>query len=205
MRSPDTGDPPDALAPALAALEAHWHGLRGPRLMPARGEIRARDIDPALPCLFLAEPVAPSVLRIRHAGRSFAGVAGMEPRGMPLCAFFTPEGRAALRPLLAEMQERPAILGLDLIAGRGIVAPRVAARLLILPLSDTGLRPDCFVGVLACPAAVQRPLRFDIGAGPVRLDPLQAGAARPRLVASGGLRRAGHAPRPALRLVVANG
>jgi len=194
-----------AAAPAaLAQLEAHWRALRGPRAMPARGELVAARIEAALPVLFIAEPVAPGVLRLRHAGRKLGEMLRIEPRGMPLCAFFTPEGRAALRALLAAAQERPAILGAGLVAGRGIVAPRVSARLLLLPLADRGLRPGMFVGAIAATApAPGRALRFDLDGSPVRVEALRPEAQVPRLVASGGRRRAG--PRPALRLVVAGG
>lgn len=203
MRNPDPVIDSD-LSPALDLLEAHWRALRGPRAMPSRGEIVAQAIEPALPFLFIAAPVAPAVLRIRHAGHRFMQMAGMEPRGMPFCAFFTPEGRAALRPALAALQERPALLRMGLVAGRGIVTPRVAARLLILPLSDTGLRADTFVGALVgAGQADRRPLRFDIDSGPMQIEQLRPAGLMPRLVAAGGRRRPG-AEHPGLRLVVAN-
>lgn len=201
----DPSDPAGKVE-ALASLRTHWQELRGARLLPRRGEIVAREIDAALPWLFTAEPVAPGVLRIRHAGRRLSDMLRMEPRGMPLCAFLAPEGRASLRPLVTAAQLRPAVVEAGLVAGSGIVIPAVPARLLLLPLSDQGLRPDCFVGVLAAGQPVpRRPLRFDLAEGTVRITPLRSEAAMPRLVASGGTRNADPGMRPALRLVSVNG
>jgi len=198
---------PVAGAEALSRLRAHWQELRGLRAMPRRGEIVAREIDAALPWVFIAEPVAPGVLRIRHAGRRLADMLRMEPRGMPLCAFLTPGGRAGLRPLLASARVRPAVIEAGLVAGSGIVLPSVPARLLLLPLSEhEGARPDCFIGGLACGRfAPCRPLRFDLQEDALRITPLRDGAAMPRLVASGGKRSADPGMRPALRLVAAQG
>lgn len=201
-------DPSDSTGKveALASLRTHWQELRGARLMPRRGEIGAREIDAALPWVFTAEPVAPGVLRIRHAGRRLSDMLRMEPRGMPLCAFLTPEGRASLRPLVASAQLRPAVIEAGLVAGSGIVLPAVSARLLLLPLSDQGLRPDCFIGVLTSRlSAPRRPLRFDLAEDALRITPLRSEATMPRLVATGGTRNADPGMRPALRLVVANG
>ncbi len=196
---------PDRTMSALSVIEAHWRAICGPRVMPSRGEVVASEIEAALPYLFIVEPVAPSVLRIRHAGRRFVEMTGMEPRGMPLCAFFSPEGRAVLRPILGAMQARPARLRMGLVAGRGIVAPRVAARMLMLPLSDNGLRPDRFLGALVSDTCGERrPLRFDMDGGPVEFEQLRPAGFVPRVVASGGRRHArGDFARPELRLVVA--
>lgn len=207
--TPRTGpDDPAAeqMEAALARLEAHWQQVRGPRLMPARGGIAAQEIEPILPWVFVAEPVGATVLRIRHAGRRLFDMVRMEPRGMPLCAFFSPQGRAALRPLVGAMLTGPAIIGMGLTAGRGVTRPKVAARLLLLPLSDDGLQPDRVIGALVSDGpAGQRPLRFDCDGHAARISHLRPASSMPRLVSKGGMRSAGQGQRPALRLVISDG
>lgn len=78
--------------PLLHDLEAHWRAVRGGRALPARSDLDPAALDAVLPWAFVAERVAPGVARLRVAGRKLTELLGMEARGMPLCAFFSPRG-----------------------------------------------------------------------------------------------------------------
>ncbi len=201
----------EPVAPLLGLLESVWRGARGSRAMPSRPEIDAAAIEPVLPWVFTAEAVAPGVLRLRIAGQRFTELLRMEPRGMPLCALFTPEGRAALAPLVEQVLTQPALVEMPLRSSRGLMRPRLTGRLLILPLTrggrGAGRLPDMVIGALVCdraPGAL--PVRFDPGEGPVRIETLTAGPNRPCLAVESAVRRhlrPAHPP-PALRLVASN-
>ena len=130
---------PDAGYATLAQVEAYWEALRGDRVMPKRGDIDPRGIDRALENAFILERIAPGVARMRVAGTHLSDLMGMEVRGMPLTALFTPETRQELSDGLEEVFQMPAIGRLDIEAAAGNGQPALVGRMLILPLkSDLG-------------------------------------------------------------------
>lgn len=153
----DTGFAP------LAQVEAYWEALRGNRLMPTRAEIDPRGIEQALEFSFIVERVAPGIARLRIAGSHLSDLMGMEVRGMPLTAFFTPGSRRQLSDTLEEVFETPAACTVTLHSGKSAGAAALDARLLLLPLkSDLG-DVSRILGVLVSVGDIGRsPRRFDV-------------------------------------------
>lgn len=198
----------------LAELESYWRDLRGARALPARTDVNPAAIDAILPHAFVAERVAPQVARLRVAGSRLNDLLGMEARGMPLCTFFGPEGRAALGPLLARLFDAPAIVEIAVDGSRGLLRGRVSGRLILLPLTDGHGHVSRAIGALLCDGATGRgPVRLGLAeGGAIRIEPVglpvPLRALPPRLAAVGAgaaMHRGPDAARPALRLVVNNG
>ena len=147
----------------LAQVEAYWEALRGKRLMPARAEIDPRGIERALEYSFIVERIAPGIARLRIAGSHLNDLMGMEVRGMPLTAFFSPGSRRQVSDTLEEVFETPATCTLKLHAGKGTGMPALDARLLLLPLkSDLG-DVSRILGALVSVGDVGRsPRRFEV-------------------------------------------
>lgn len=125
--------------PVIAEVEAYWNGLRGTRLMPRRSEIDPRGIERALEYAFILERIAPGIARLRIAGSHLTELMGMEVRGMPVSALFTPTARKTISEKMEEVFDGPSIVELDIQAEGGIGKPVVEGRLLLLPLkSDLG-------------------------------------------------------------------
>ncbi len=125
--------------PLLAEVEAYWDGLRGPRPVPMRSEVDPRGIERALEYAFILERIAPGVARLRIAGSHLTDLMGMEVRGMPLTAFFTPDARKQITKCLEDVFSGPAIGEVMLSADKGIGKPAMDAKMLLLPMaSDMG-------------------------------------------------------------------
>lgn len=147
----------------LDGLRAYWEGLRAGRAVPLRSEVDPRGIEPALEFAFILERVAPSVARFRLSGMHLSDLMGMEVRGMPLTALFTPRARARMAALVEAVFQEPQAADLTLAAESGIGRPRLAARMLILPLrSDLG-DVSRALGCLVSEGETGRtPRRFDV-------------------------------------------
>ena len=123
----------------VAQMRAYWEGLRAGREVPARADIDPRGLENALEYAFILERVAPGMGRFRLAGMHLNDLMGMEIRGMPLTAMFTPEGRKRVADATEAVFQGPAIAELVLTAEAGIGKPPMTARLLLLPMtSDMG-------------------------------------------------------------------
>lgn len=194
-------------AALLASLETYWRGLIRNGRLPARQDIDPAGIDAVLPWCFVGEKVAPQVVRLRVAGHRLTDALGMEPRGMPLCSFFSPEARAALGPLVDRTFGTPAVTELGLISARRLVRPRFTARMILLPLCDHAGNVSRVIGALVCEGPTGRsPARFDLSGEAPRCEPLILAGA-PRLASVGAGHPADSGPtvaRPALRLVISN-
>ena len=153
----------DMRFPAIAQVRAYWEALRAGRLVPLRSEIDPRGIERALEFTFVLERVAPTVARFRLAGMHLNSLMGMEVRGMPLSALFTPTARASLAPALDEVFLGPRIAEFELIGEGGWGRPAIDAKLQILPLqSDLGDVTRA-LGCLVSEGRIGRaPRRFDI-------------------------------------------
>ncbi len=187
----------------LADLERYWAELCGADRLPFRSEIDPARIDTALPHSFVLQRVAPRVGRIRVAGRALSDLLGLDPRGMPLTAFFTPVGREVVGGHLSDVFDRPALVDLPVVSPRGLGRPKLDGRLLLLPLAgENGIATMALGALVTEGAAGRTPRRFDVVPGmssrviPV-LGMVPAVAPNPRI----------DVPRGAagLRLVVDNG
>jgi len=122
-----------------AQMRAYWEGLRKGREVPARADIDPRGLETSLEYAFILERVAPGMGRFRLAGMHLNDLMGMEVRGMPLTALFTPEGRKRVADATEAVFSGPAVAELVLSAEAGIGKPPMTARMLLLPMkSDMG-------------------------------------------------------------------
>lgn len=151
----------DARFPAVALTLRHWASLRGDRPMPARDEIDPRDLAGALEFLFIAEPIAAGVARLRLAGQHLTHLLGMEPRGMPLCALFDGAARAEIGQAVEQVERYGMRALIPVRADGGIGRPALEGLLALMPLGDGGGRSSRLLGVLQT--------RGVIGRGPRRL------------------------------------
>lgn len=123
----------------LRAFHAHWEACRRGGDIPMRADIDPRAIEPLISSAFIAERIAPGVVRLRVAGMNLNDLMGMEVRGMPLGAFIAPADRDAFALRLVDLFDGPAILRCALRARRGIGRPALGGTLMMLPLrSDLG-------------------------------------------------------------------
>ncbi|MDE4131781.1 PAS domain-containing protein [Phaeobacter sp. QD34_3] len=124
---------------ALRQAEAYWTALRRGDDIPSRSQIDPRGLENILSQTFILERVAPGIARFRLAGQKVNEMAGMEVRGMPITAFFTPEARKQLSAALEHMFDAPAIVELELQTQATRLHGSRGARMLLLPLrSDLG-------------------------------------------------------------------
>jgi hypothetical protein len=161
---------------AVALTLRHWDGLRGARTMPARDEIDPRVLAGALEYLFVAEPVAPGVARLRLAGQHLSQLMGMEPRGMPLCALFEGPARAELAQAIEQVMRHGARVLLPVRAPGALGQPALEGLLALMPLADAEGRPVRLLGALQTRGGIGRTPRRLALAGPSRqLTGLSAG------------------------------
>ncbi|SIS73667.1 PAS domain-containing protein [Phaeovulum vinaykumarii] len=147
----------------ISDLRGYWEALRGGRPVPARSDVDPRGIERALEYTFILERVAPGMARFRLAGMHLSDLMGMEVRGMPLTAFFTPVARRQVAEALERVFQGPEVAELTLTAEAGIGKPSMNARLLLLPLkSDLG-DITRVLGCLVSAGEIGRtPRRFDV-------------------------------------------
>ncbi|MDF3413703.1 PAS domain-containing protein [Sulfitobacter sp. M57] len=158
-----TGYQPDTGYGAIAQIEAYWEAIRGTRLLPKRSDIDPRGIDQALENAFILERIAPGIARLRIAGSHLGDLMGMEVRGMPLTAFFTPAARPAVTELLEVVFQTPAISTLRLVSPGSGARPALNARMVLLPLkSDLGDVSRVLGGFVSKGDMGTAPRRFDV-------------------------------------------
>lgn len=148
--------------PKLSMLRAYWEAVRGTALVPERAQLDPRGIERALSVAFLAERIAPTVARFRLAGMTLNTLMGMEVRGMPLSALFTPDSREALGGALARVFDGPAIAHVALRGEAGLGRPRLEGNLILLPMRAEDGSISRALGGIA--------LRGHAGTPPRRLD-----------------------------------
>jgi hypothetical protein len=164
----------DMRFPVIAEMQAYWEALRAGRLVPLRSEVDPRGIEQALENAFILERIAPQVARFRLAGTHLNDLMGMEVRGMPLTAFFTPSGRAEMAGHIEAVFKGPQTGDFTLTGEAGMGKPPIMARLLILPLrSDLGDVTRA-LGCLVSDGHIGRaPRRFELTS--VRMGAIEAG------------------------------
>ena len=127
-----------SLSPIRQA-EAYWTALRQGDDVPNRSQIDPRGLENILSQTFILERIAPGIARFRLAGQKLNEMAGMEVRGMPLTAFFTPTARKQVSAALEHMFDAPAVIELTLQTEATRKHPSQEARMLLMPLrSDLG-------------------------------------------------------------------
>ncbi|AVO36440.1 PAS domain-containing protein [Pukyongiella litopenaei] len=150
----------------IRQAEAYWAALREADEIPLRSRIDPRGLDGLLEYACILERIAPGIARFRLAGQHLTGLAGMEVRGMPLTAFFTPKSRGQIGAVLEQVFDGPSIAEVTLTGEHG---PAVEARLLILPLRNDVGQINRALGVLVAEGDEARsPQRFDIVACSLR-------------------------------------
>ena len=164
--------------PQLSQVEAYWESLRGDRPAPLRSEIDPRGIESALEHAFILERIAPGVARFRLAGMYLNDLMGMEVRGMPLTAFFTPAARQGVADTLEHVFQRPAKAEFDLVGEGPRIGGRLSARMLVLPLrSDLGDMSRAIGCLVTEGKAASAPNRFTIASS--QLHDILGGTAPP--------------------------
>jgi hypothetical protein len=150
---------------AIQQAIAYWEALRGDALLPRRSDIDPRGIENILEYAFVLERIAPGLARMRVAGSHLSDLMGMEVRGMPITAFFTPAGRAALDQTIEAVFDDPAIVDLALTGERGIGRPPLDARMVLLPMeNDLGDVSRIFGCLVAKGDIGRKTRRFDVTA-----------------------------------------
>jgi hypothetical protein len=193
----------DALSPAEGRFAAvartldYWERLRGTQAAPMRDAIDPRDLAEALEFLFVAEPVAPGVARLRLSGQHLSRLLGMEPRGMPLCALFEAEARAELAAAVEQVARHGVRVLLPVRAAGSLGRPALEGLLALMPLADAEGGIHRILGVLQTRGGIGRTPRRLTLAGPWRpLASRRAPGPGPEPEAAAPVRG-----RPALRLI----
>jgi hypothetical protein len=197
---------------ALSQVEGYWEAARTGVGVPPRSAIDPRGIEDALEYAFILDCVAPGVARFRLAGMHLTDLMGMEVRGMPVTAMFTPQARKTLGTLICEVCTQPQVSQIVLQAERSIGRPALEARMLLAPLTDDFGEVNRILGCLQSNGSIGRqPRRFSIGDVATRLlsEASRAAVAKTETVFSEdpGLfihpaeRKRPDAARPALRVV----
>ncbi len=198
-------------ANCFAELETYWQTLCAGRIMPYRDEIDPRGMCGALQNVFLIERIAPGIARFRLAGQHLVDLVGMDMRGLPFSAMFSPQSRAQMGDTLHALFDEPARIELTLDGGRLLLRKQLTARLLCLPLRDRDGLVSRAVGCFAAgDGAIRNPQTFEImsetrrtlvgyGTSPTRAPEATAlSEPKPRAAEAAAARRA------ALRLVASN-
>jgi hypothetical protein len=158
---------------AFDHLRAYWAGLSRGGQLPARADVDPRAIAGMLDRTLLIERIGTGIGRIRLAGLALCDLLGMELRGMPLSALIDPTARLAAAEAVEKVFAIPASAEMWLRAESDLGLPRLAARLLLLPLRGDEGRVDRAIGAMVIEGRIGRaPRRFDIHG--LRLGPVVA-------------------------------
>lgn len=149
--------------PALVQIEGYWESLRGDRLVPDRSEVDPRGLTGALEHAFVLERIAPGLARFRVAGMHLSDLMGLEVRGMPVSAIFTPDARPKLATALEATFNEPAQVWMRLEGEDGIGRSPLQGEMLILPLRSDGGEVTRALGCIAMDGNIGRqPRRIKI-------------------------------------------
>ncbi len=163
----------------LRTLRAYWEALRDGRDMPARSEIDPRGIENALSESFIAERIAPGVLRIRIGGQVLRDFMGMEVAGMPLTALVEPDAREPFAIQCERVFAGPAIAEFSLHASPGFGRPALEGQMLLLPLRGSDGGVNRVLGGFALSGRIGRTPRR-VSPAQIRLTPIAASAPDPQ-------------------------
>lgn len=151
---------------ALQELEGYWRSLPKVQGVPERKNVDPSAMGNLLEDSFILERVAPGVARVRVAGRNIGKLIGVEPRGLPVTSFFTPESRTAISGYLEMVFNGPKILEIPLASPRSTGKPALDGKILLLPLRDDHGHVNRVLGVLVMSGRRGiGPRRFEISEG----------------------------------------
>ena len=151
-----------SLSPIRQA-EAYWSALRDGTAVPRRSQIDPRGLENILEYAFIIERIAPGVARFRLAGHHLNDLTGMELRGMPLTALFTPAARSQTSVVLEHMFDAPCMVEMNLREETKRGNAPTEARMLLLPLENDVGEVTRALGVLVAETgAGYTPKRFDV-------------------------------------------
>lgn len=162
----------EARFPAVALTLRHWDLLRARqgilRSMPDRDDIDPLNLAQSLEYLFLAEPVAPGVARLRLAGQHLTRLMGMETRGMPLCALFDGASRGEIAQAIDQVTGHGLRALLPVRAAGSLGRPGLEGLLALMPLGTGPGLPVRILGVLQTRGGIGRTPRRLTVSGPLR-------------------------------------
>ncbi len=125
--------------PVISKIEAYWDSVRGRRLVPARADVDPKGLQGNLSNVFILERIASGLARFRISGSHLTDLMGLEVRGMPLSAVFTPDARENLSRALEAVFDEPAVVRLELSSPSGFGQKEMIGEMILLPLrSDLG-------------------------------------------------------------------
>jgi hypothetical protein len=186
--------------PRLAQVEAYWTALYRDGQPPQRAQIDPRGIEAALEHAFIAERITSGEARLRVGGAHLSDLMGMEVRGMPVSALFTPTARPDLARGLAALFDRPAICRMALRSPGALGQPALDARALLLPLRGEDGVVSRVLGCLVSDGRIGRtPRRFDLTE--LRLEPVNRTRSAPGMAERETAFDSPHPAAPHLRLV----
>lgn len=166
----------------IQQAEAYWMALRSGTDIPFRSQIDPRGLDKVLEYAFILERVAPGIARFRLAGQHLCALVGMEVRGMPLTAMFTPAARGEISAALEHVFDTPAIAEVTLEGEKQSLRGACEARMILLPLKSDAGETTRILGVLIADGDFGRqPRRFDVTRTSLR--DLNAAPSKPQIVA----------------------
>ncbi|WP_458790540.1 PAS domain-containing protein [Yoonia sp. MH D7] len=188
----------DPKHPVLASLEEYWQSLRKDDGVPRRADVDPGAIDSALPHTFVLERVAPGVARMRVAGQKLHEIMRMEPRGMPISAFFAADDRSTLAVYLESAFAEPALVAIPVHIPSGLLRTKVRGAMLLLPMLDDHGDVSRVLGALVVDGKLTaRSSRLQTDdSQPMRMEPLKSYVPAPVV------KRPDSFTRPALRLIV---
>jgi hypothetical protein len=148
--------------PASKQLFFYWNRLRGARPAPDRADFNPSAVAPQLADIFLLEPMAAELYRVRLAGSRLCALFGQELRGEPALNLVSPAAEADFTEMLAIVtgDTVPVIAGISALLPDGQSLP---GEMLLLPLIQGGHSSDRLLGSVTFPPALRRPVEPCVG------------------------------------------
>lgn len=157
-----------SLSPIRQA-EAYWTALREGASIPRRAQVDPRGLRDILEYSFILERIAPGTARFRLAGQHLGLLAGMEVRGMPLTALFTPSARTEIGVALEKLFDGPSVTEFSLKSEARYGHPPIQAHMILLPLKNDAGEIGRALGVIVSDFAGRAaPNRFTITGSSIR-------------------------------------
>jgi len=152
-----------AMFPAVAQVEAYWHGLCQSSPLPHRSDIDPRGLEAALEYTFVLERIAPGIFRFRIAGHHLADLMGLDVSGMPISAMFDVAARTEIGRIIEEVCTEPCIKEVFINGGRSMGRGALSGKMLLAPLLDEAGQVTRILGCLQTNGVIGRqPRRFAI-------------------------------------------
>lgn len=147
---------------AISQVEGYWQSLSDGGQVPERAAVDPRGMADILEYVFVLEHVATGISRLRVAGSHISTLMGMEVRGMPLTALFSPQSRDKISALVDEVIETPCLVEVSLTSHGSRDQPRIEGKLFLAPLKDENGTVTRLLGCLQTTGRTGRtPRRFD--------------------------------------------